>query len=215
MDDSIIGDRRCWLHARFAGPTERAFDLAPFRPRPERAGVEPTGSDGGCAFDRPGKHLDPLCRSEPGEQTGRKLRPVRGPVGTCLERSVLTRGSRSQIAMDSVSTQIPLLTKHLKRADFLDVEHYPKATFVSSRVETSKDKDATHVLTGNLTIHGVTRTLSIPARFAVSGDLVTLDADVRGQPVGVRDGKGREEVRRRGLGHDVGSTRPPLTRQAS
>jgi YceI-like domain len=28
----------------------------------------------------------------------------------------------------------------------------------------------------NLTIHGVTRPLSIPARFAVSADLVTLDA---------------------------------------
>jgi polyisoprenoid-binding protein YceI len=81
-----------------------------------------------------------------------------------------------EIAMDSVNTRIPLLTKHLKRADFFDVEHYPKATFVSSRIEPSKDKDATHVLAGNLTIHGVTRPLSIPARFAVSADLVTLDA---------------------------------------
>jgi polyisoprenoid-binding protein YceI len=81
-----------------------------------------------------------------------------------------------EIAMDSVATNIPLLTKHLKRADFFDVEHFPKATFVSTRVEASRAAGATHVLTGNLTIHGVTRTLSIPARFVVSADLVALDA---------------------------------------
>jgi polyisoprenoid-binding protein YceI len=81
-----------------------------------------------------------------------------------------------EIAMDSVATNIPLLTKHLKRADFFDVEHFPKATFVSTRVEASRAAGATHVLTGSLTIHGVTRTLSIPARFAVSDDLVALDA---------------------------------------
>jgi polyisoprenoid-binding protein YceI len=81
-----------------------------------------------------------------------------------------------EIAMDSVATNIPLLTKHLKRADFFDVEHFPKATFVSTRVEASRATGATHVLTGNLTIHGVTRTVSIPARFAVSANLVALDA---------------------------------------
>ena len=83
-----------------------------------------------------------------------------------------------EIDMDSVSTEIPLLTKHLKRADFFDVEHFPKATFVSSRVEASKGEGATHMLTGNLTVHGVTRMLSIPARFAVSADRVVLDATI-------------------------------------
>jgi polyisoprenoid-binding protein YceI len=82
------------------------------------------------------------------------------------------------IDMNSVRTEIPLLTKHLKRKDFFDVEHFPKATFISSRVETSKVEGATHVLTGNLTVHGVTRTLSIPARFAVSAELVALDATI-------------------------------------
>ena len=83
-----------------------------------------------------------------------------------------------EIDMDSVSTGIPLLTKHLKRPDFLDVEHFPRATFVSSRVEAFRGEGATHVIVGNLTLHGVTRTLSIPARFAVSADLVALDATI-------------------------------------
>ena len=92
-----------------------------------------------------------------------------------------------EIDMDSVSTGIPLLTKHLKRPDFLDVEHFPGATFVSSRVEAFRGEGATHVIVGNLTLHGVTRTLSIPARFAVSADLVALDAtiDVRQSEFGM------------------------------
>jgi polyisoprenoid-binding protein YceI len=81
-----------------------------------------------------------------------------------------------EIEMDSVSTEIPLLTKHLKRPDFFDVEHFPKATFVSSRIEASKHEGATHSIIGNLTVHGITRTLAIPARFAVSADLVAIDA---------------------------------------
>ena len=83
-----------------------------------------------------------------------------------------------EIDMDSVSTRIPLLTKHLKRADFLDVEHFPKATFVSTRIEPSADGNATHVITGDMTIHGVTRTLAIPATIRVSADRVALQATI-------------------------------------
>jgi polyisoprenoid-binding protein YceI len=83
-----------------------------------------------------------------------------------------------EIDMDSVNTEIPLLTKHLKWVDFFDVEHYPKALFLSSRVEASTAEAATHMIIGALTLHGVTRTLTIPARFAVSADQVALDATI-------------------------------------
>jgi polyisoprenoid-binding protein YceI len=83
-----------------------------------------------------------------------------------------------EIDMDSVNTDIPLLTTHLKRADFFDVEHYPKAIFLSSRVEASSAEGATHMIIGELTVHGVTRTLTIPARFAVSAEQVALDAKI-------------------------------------
>lgn len=83
-----------------------------------------------------------------------------------------------EIDMDSVVTNIPLLTKHLKRVDFFDVDHYPKAMFLSSRVEASTAEGATHMIIGELTLHGVTRTLTIPARFAVSADQVALDATI-------------------------------------
>ncbi|GGL39887.1 YceI family protein [Phycicoccus endophyticus] len=60
----------------------------------------------------------------------------------------------------SIDTRTPQRDEHLRSADFLDVEHHPLVTFVSSRVEEIED-DA-FLVTGDLTIRDVTRTMSIP-----------------------------------------------------
>ena len=44
---------------------------------------------------------------------------------------------------------------HLKSADFLDVEKYPTITFKGTKVEKTGDEE--YKLTGDLTIHGVTK----------------------------------------------------------
>ncbi len=49
--------------------------------------------------------------------------------------------------------------KHLRSADFLDVAKYPEARFVSTAFKDSGGGQA--VLEGNLSLHGVTRPLSI------------------------------------------------------
>lgn len=49
--------------------------------------------------------------------------------------------------------------KHLRDKDFLDVEKYPEARFVSTAFK--DNEDGTALLTGNLTLHGVTRPISI------------------------------------------------------
>lgn len=49
--------------------------------------------------------------------------------------------------------------KHLRGDDFLDVETYPRARFVSTSFEQRDDGSA--LLAGELTLHGVTRPLSI------------------------------------------------------
>ncbi len=48
---------------------------------------------------------------------------------------------------------------HLRSADFLDVEKFPQATFVSTGYKSGAD--GTGVLSGNLTLKGVTKPLSI------------------------------------------------------
>jgi polyisoprenoid-binding protein YceI len=52
---------------------------------------------------------------------------------------------------------------HLKSADFLDVEHHPKITFKGNQVEITGASDA--VLTGELTIRGVTCTVPLRVKY--------------------------------------------------
>ncbi len=69
-----------------------------------------------------------------------------------------------------------LLTRHLKRADFFDVEKYPNASFVSTKIELRRGpKGATHQVSGDLTIHGVTRPVNFPARITLRRDAVSHD----------------------------------------
>lgn len=53
--------------------------------------------------------------------------------------------------------------KHLKSPDFFDAAKFPTLSFASTKV-TPKGGNAFDV-TGNLTIHGVTKTVTIPAKF--------------------------------------------------
>ncbi len=52
---------------------------------------------------------------------------------------------------------------HLKSADFLDVEHHPKITFESERVELMGPNDAK--VHGRVTIRGVTKPLTLQVKF--------------------------------------------------
>jgi polyisoprenoid-binding protein YceI len=52
---------------------------------------------------------------------------------------------------------------HLKSADFLDVEKHPKITFKGDQVEMTGATDA--VMTGDLTIRGVTRRIPLAIRY--------------------------------------------------
>jgi polyisoprenoid-binding protein YceI len=53
--------------------------------------------------------------------------------------------------------------KHLRSADFFDVEKFPTLTFASTQVK-AQDKDTLEV-TGDLTMHGVTKKVTIPVDF--------------------------------------------------
>jgi polyisoprenoid-binding protein YceI len=98
-------------------------------------------------------------------------------VPTKLESSKIT----AEIDTNSIFTDTDRLTNHLKSPEFFDVAKFPTSTFVSTGIEAgakdAKAKDATHTVTGNLTLHGVTKSISFPAKIAVSGDKATLDSE--------------------------------------
>jgi polyisoprenoid-binding protein YceI len=80
------------------------------------------------------------------------------------------------IDMDSITTDTPDLTKHLKTADFFDVAKYPKATFVSTAIKPGGEKGASHTITGNLTLHGVTKAIAFPATINVTPDVASVES---------------------------------------
>jgi len=79
-----------------------------------------------------------------------------------------------EIDLSSVDTKDPQRDSHLRSPDFFDVENYPTMTFRSTRV-TSIDGEAFR-LDGQLTLHGVTRPVSLDVVFDGVG---TLDGGQR------------------------------------
>jgi polyisoprenoid-binding protein YceI len=69
---------------------------------------------------------------------------------------------RASVDAASVSSGDAKRDAHLRSADFFDVEQYPRTEFVSSKVEPKGDKFA---LTGDLTVHGVTREVTWDLEF--------------------------------------------------
>ncbi|MEW6282077.1 MAG: YceI family protein [Candidatus Eremiobacterota bacterium] len=67
------------------------------------------------------------------------------------------------IHMDSTFADDPDLTDHLLSPDFFDVEKFPTSTFKSTRIARSGDG---YQVTGDFTLHGVTKSISFPARIA-------------------------------------------------
>lgn len=80
------------------------------------------------------------------------------------------------IDVDSITTDDANLTKHLKTADFFDVPRYPQATFVSTEIKPGGERGATHTITGNLTMHGVTKSVTFPATISVTPEVANVDS---------------------------------------
>ena len=64
----------------------------------------------------------------------------------------------------SVDTATPDRDKHLRSADFFDVEKFPTITFKSTKVAKTSTKD-TYDVTGDLMMHGVTKRITMPVIF--------------------------------------------------
>lgn len=70
------------------------------------------------------------------------------------------------IAAASLDTREPKRDAHLRSADFFDVETFPTLTFRSTKLTGTSDRFA---LTGDLTIHGVTRPITLDVTFGGAG----------------------------------------------
>lgn len=67
------------------------------------------------------------------------------------------------VALKSVNTDNEKRDEHLRSADFFDVEKNPNLTFVIKKF--TKVNGKVYKVTGDLTLHGVTKTVTLNAKF--------------------------------------------------
>jgi len=67
------------------------------------------------------------------------------------------------IQATSIDTDHDRRDNHLRSADFFDVEKFPTITFTSTAVERVAESE--YRVTGHLTMHGITKALTLPVRF--------------------------------------------------
>src|SRR3954452_17222459 len=88
------------------------------------------------------------------------LGPVTGTI--VIDEQDLSR-SRVDVSIDArgIDSREPKRDEHLRSADFLDVANHPNVTFRSTRVEAPEGLGGDLRVTGNLTIRGVSRPVTL------------------------------------------------------
>jgi polyisoprenoid-binding protein YceI len=83
------------------------------------------------------------------------------PAGTVVLDEATPANSKvsATIEVTLMTTGVDERDTHLKSADFFDVARFPKITFVSTGV--SKSSDSAYVVTGEVTMHGVTKPVTL------------------------------------------------------
>lgn len=77
-----------------------------------------------------------------------------------------------RVQMASVDTRSQQRDDHLRSADFFDVAEHPEMAFISRQIDEVEDNS--YIVTGELTIRGITRSLSVPL------ELIGVDTDQTG-----------------------------------
>lgn len=111
-------------------------------------------------------HLDSLLEPISGTAGG-----VTGSVSFDPAAPAATTG-KIVLATKSLTVGNPVMAEHLHSANWLDVAKYPEITFEAVKVANVKTKGAqvTADLTGNLTVKGVTKELTVPVTFTHLAD---------------------------------------------
>jgi polyisoprenoid-binding protein YceI len=99
-----------------------------------------------------------------------------------LDKADLTKSSISvTLPLDGLDTGVAKLDEDLKGPDFFDAAKYPTITFKSTQVERTSENGLK--ITGNLTVHGITKPLILNAKVNKIG-LFEIPGVVKAQTAG-------------------------------
>ena len=82
----------------------------------------------------------------------------------------------ADIDTESLFSDNEKLTAHLKNPDFFGVKDNPKATFKTTKVEKTEKG---YTITGDLTLLGKTKPVTIPATVEVKNEVLTLSSEFK------------------------------------
>ena len=82
---------------------------------------------------------------------------------------------QSIVVEDLQGDQKAKLENHLRSGDFFEADSHPAGTFTITKVEAASGENAevTHQITGNLTLKGISKSVTIPANLAVNDNQIT------------------------------------------
>jgi polyisoprenoid-binding protein YceI len=152
-----------------------------------QATVGPAAATGSAAAPAAGSavvtySIDPATSKV--EWTGAKITAHHDGSFTSFSGTITVPGGKPEAAKIHLDIDTPSLKAdpdklagHLKSPDFFDVQKFPKASFDSSSIAPGGASGANYTVTGNLTLHGVTKAVTFPAKVTVSPDKVEAKAD--------------------------------------
>lgn len=100
----------------------------------------------------------------------------RGKV-TLVDGDIVKSSVQVEVDTDSLSTDQERLSGHLKSADFFDVARFPRARFQSTQIQAGGERGATHTVTGNLELHGVSKSIRFPATITAAFEAITVKSE--------------------------------------
>lgn len=135
----------------------------------------PTPAANALAFDPASSKIEFVGSKVTGSHAG-GFKTFTGGV-ELSEDGKLIKTITATIDMNSTFSDNDGLTNHLKNQDFFDVPKFPSSTFKTTEIKAGGEGGATHTIVGDLTLHGVTKSISFPATVAVSDSEVTLKSE--------------------------------------
>ena len=144
--------------------------------------VNPADAAPDLRVDTAQSQLEWVGTKPTGRHTG-SLKIQEGSIS--MQDSVISGGRfvidiQSLQPVDQSAEQNNKLRTHLLSPDFFDAANHPTALFEIASVTPGADssmQDATHTITGNLTIKGIAKSISFPARVQMSPAGIVADAN--------------------------------------